>query len=132
MGIPLDKALAELKAKGVKVPDPRQSLKQIALDNQTTPMDLYMLIQKFEPKMEKLAPAPGLTPEEIEAKFAGQGLGRRTFAQVLEQIEVDPVLARQRLKAKGIEIADDEKLKEAADRAGVTPLDVMKIILLGN
>jgi hypothetical protein len=47
-GIDLDKALAELEKNNIHVEDVKTSLEEIAKANRTTPMNIYMVIKKFE------------------------------------------------------------------------------------
>jgi hypothetical protein len=127
MDIPFKEARDELVANGIKFESPEQSLEDIARANDTSAMNLYMLIKKFEPREE----LPVLyTPEMVEEKFAGTGVGRMTLKWMLEDIGVDSDVARKRLSANNIDIAEDETLKAAAERTGVEPIEMLKVIMV--
>jgi hypothetical protein len=65
----------------------------------------------------------------VENKFAGSGLGRKKFKFLVQELALDPALARQRLQAHGITIDGDQSIKDAATAAGKTPLDLVVIML---
>ena len=132
MDIPLDKALAELKAKGVKVSGPDQTLEQIARANNTTAMHLYVHIKKFEPALPKADSSAGYTADSIEQMFAGKGVGRLKFKHLVKELNLNPTAVRKRLAAKGLEIDDEQSIKDVATKYNLNPLDVAKIMLIGK
>jgi ribosomal protein L39E len=73
MNIDLNKALSELKDKGITVESEKDSLAKIAKENRTSPMHLYVMIKKFESKKET-ATKDLYTAEMIEEQFSGTGL----------------------------------------------------------
>jgi hypothetical protein len=127
--IDLEAAVAELRAKGVRLDSTRETLKKIARANGTNPMNIYMLISKFEKKIE-VDSSIAYTAEMIEEQFAGAGLGRKTLAQVSAEIGVPLDKAKLRLTQAAIKVADDEKLREGADRHSIGPIDILKHILV--
>jgi hypothetical protein len=130
--IDLEKALQELKAKGIQA-DPGDSLQKIATANQTSPMKIYQAIRKFE-----IAPAPdrgktaGFTPDLVDEKFAGTGVGRKTLAEMIRETGVDPAQVKERLAKNRIEMKDGETFRDAADKRKVTPMEILKVILVEN
>jgi hypothetical protein len=131
MSIDLDKALIELKKKGVVVEDVKDSLAKIARANRTTPMKLYMIIKKHEQKREP-AKRRVYTPEMVEEVFAGTGLGRKTLSQICKELGVDINHAKEKLSKNNIRLKDDDTLKEAANSHDIYPLDILKVILVDN
>jgi hypothetical protein len=131
MNIDLDRALTELKAKGIVVKDINNSLDEIAKFNRTNPMNLYMVIKQFEQKAQ-YANRASYTPENVEEQFAGTGLGRKTLSQVCENTGVDIMRAKERLNENSIEIKENETLREASDRYHLNPIDIMQVILVDN
>jgi hypothetical protein len=105
-----------------------RTLEDIARENGTSAMGLYMMIKKYEPKEEETAAS--YTPELVEERFAGSGIGRMTLEWLLEDMGVDPGVARERLAASGIEITAGETLKAAAERSEVEPIEILKVILV--
>ncbi|MFQ3573863.1 MAG: DUF4405 domain-containing protein [Thermodesulfovibrionales bacterium] len=129
LNIDLEKAMAELRAKGIAVEDPNDSLIQIARKNKTNPMHIYIAIRKFEEKPAK----PNITKytaELVEEKFAGAGIGRKTLPQICEEVGIDISIAKGRLNNKGLKIKDQETFKEIADRYNTKPIEILKVILL--
>jgi len=131
MNIDFDKATAELKGQGIKVTSGEESLDRIAKANDTSPMKLYALIKKFEevPAVEDKA---SYTPEMVEEQFTGKGVGRKTLAEICQEIGVDINQAKANLRNNNVEMKDNETMKEAADRRKVNPIDVLKVVLVDN
>jgi hypothetical protein len=136
--IDLEKALSELKAKGIQA-DPGDSLQKIAKVNQTSPMLIYQAIKKFEVASTPFiaaAPAeskgPVFTPDLVDEKFAGTGVGRKTLAEIIQQTGLDPAKAKERLTKNKVEMKDGDTFHDAADKRKVTPMEVLKVILVEN
>lgn len=127
MNIPLEEAVAEFEVKGIKVASIEDTLEEIARDNDTSPMDLYMLIRKFEKKEE---PSALYTPESVEEKFAGMGVGRMTLDWLIEDVNIAPAIARRRLAASGLDVREGETIKMAAERHGMNPIEIVKFVLV--
>jgi hypothetical protein len=128
MDIDLSKAAKELRANGITINSVKDKLKDIALNNNITPMDIYVVIKKYEKKVAE----EGLifTPELVEEKFAGTGLGRKALSWVLDDIGIDYELAKQRLSKNNIQADEKETLKEISERYGINPIDILKILLI--
>jgi hypothetical protein len=129
MGLDLEKSLAALKRKGFRFNGPQDSLEKIATANMTTPMAVYEIIRPYEMQPE-LVPVSGMTVEEVENRYAGTGLGRKTLAEVCEKIDLAVTSCAERLSAKGYQVGMEEKLKEAAGRYEINPIDVLKMLLV--
>lgn len=129
MDIDLDKAVAELKSLGIKFDSVEEKLKDIAAANNITPMEVYIPIKKYE---EKIAEEAGIvfTPDMVDEKFSGTGIGNKALSWIVEDIGADPKLAEERLAKNGIKIGAEESLKAAAARYGIEPIDILKIILV--
>jgi hypothetical protein len=129
MQLDLDAGVAELRRHGLKLNGPRDSLEAIARANDTTPMAVYALIRGF--KREAPKPQPGeYTPEKVEALYAGTGVGQKTLSEICDQVGVGLEAARARLALAGVEIEAGDKLRPVADRYGVSPIDILKLILV--
>lgn len=129
MGLDLEQAMAALKRKGFHFSSPQESLDKIATSNGTTPMAIYEIIRPYEKQAEPL-PVGGMTVAEVEDRYAGTGLGRKTLTQVCETINLTISNCTQRLIAKGFEIGTEEQLKQAAERYDINPIDVLKMLLV--
>jgi len=127
MRLDLERAEQALRERGLTFEGPRQSLEAIARANNTTPMVVYGVIRGF--RLEEPVAMPG-NPEEVEARYAGTGLGRKSVAEACGEVGLDPAVAHRRLAAVGLEVAEGEPLRTAAERHGVTPMDLFKVMLL--
>ena len=131
MNIDLAPATAELNKNGVKVANPDDSLSKIAQDNRTSPVNLYILIKKFE------AVSPGVqkasyTTEMVDERFAGKGMGKKKLAEVCTEIGLDLNQAKERLAKSQVPAGDEETLHDLAAKVKVTPMDILKLILVEN
>jgi hypothetical protein len=129
-GIPLDQAMAELRAAGFKVNNPDQTLGDIADSKGTSGMGVYEAIKKLEAQPKTMEPGAAWTPEMIEETFAGTGVGRKSIGQIIRDYGLDHKTVYQRLKGDGIEARDDDKIKELADKHDSTPIKILTIILV--
>ena len=129
-GIPLDQAMAELRAAGFKVNNSADTLGDIAGSKGTSGMGVYAVIQKLEPKPKTMTPGSVWTPELIEETFAGTGVGRKSVGQIIKDHGLDPKTVYHRLKKGGIEAKDDDKIKQLADKHDSTPIKILAIMLV--
>ncbi|MEG3617165.1 DUF4405 domain-containing protein [Magnetovibrio sp. PR-2] len=125
--IDLPKAIDALNGEDIEVPDRRMKLKDIAAVNSTTPMHIYMVIRHLE---DRPAVQSSYTPEEVEAQFAGTGVGRKTAGALAKELQMGFALFQGRLKLAGIEIKAEDKIKPIAEAHGIEALDVVKMALI--
>lgn len=126
MQLDLELALSELEKKGIRFAGKQDSLESIARKNHTTPMAIYALIRKHEKKQK--VDLASMSPEDIEATYAGTGLGRKTLTELSKEIGFDLDEALRKLKQHGIVADRDQKLKSIADGHDVTPMELLKMI----
>ena len=129
MDLDLPSAMAALKAEGVRFDSERDSLEKIARANSTTPMAIYGVIHRFEIPAEPGA-LMGLTPEDVEARYAGSGLGRKRLAELLEQVGLDQATALRRLEKAGVSAGPEDNLRQLAEEYEDTPIGLLKIMLI--
>ncbi len=129
MNMDLEKAVAELRSQGLKFEGPRQSLGVIAKLNGMSAMDVYMRIKKFEKQPEAVS-ASAYTPELVEERFNGTGVGKKTLAEMCEKTGFSIDKAKKRIAKAGVEATGGETLKELANALKVTPIDVLKLVLI--
>jgi hypothetical protein len=132
MNMDLEAATAALKARGLAFGGTQESLSRIAKANGMSAMDLYMLIKPFERTVEAMPPAARYTPEMVEERFEGKGIGRKTVAEMVTETGVDPAAVAARLLKAGIAAANGRTLKELADAHQMTPVDVLKVMLVAD
>ncbi len=128
--IPIDQARAALQAGGINVSDPKDSLAEIAKMNGKSPLHLYMIVKSLEGKAAPKAEPPAFSPQEVEEKFAGSGIGRKTLAEVTVSMKLDKARIAARLAGLNIGINEDEPLKQAAERNKLAPIELLKAILI--
>ena len=129
MNLDLQQGIKALKRQGFSFSGPQDSLEKIARANNVTPMDVYAVIRQYEKEPEPL-PASGMTVEEVEARYAGTGLGRKTLAEVCESVELTVTNCVERLSGKGFDVATDKKLKQVAEQYDINPIDILKMLLV--
>ncbi|MDP2240646.1 MAG: DUF4405 domain-containing protein [Burkholderiales bacterium] len=80
--------------------------------------------------------APGkqqvYTEELVDEYFEGRGMGRKTLAMISEENGLDLALAKKKLAARKVDMKDTDTLKEAATKAGSAPMEIMKILMVGE
>ena len=128
-GIEIDEAQAILTAANVSLPDTRAKFEDIAHANGVSPMQLYALIQHLEVNPEVPTGAE-LTPEEIDARFGGTGIGRKTLSVMAEEVGMDVAAAQSRLAAAGIAAEPDETMKAIGDRHDAAAIAMLKVMLI--
>ena len=129
LDIDLEGALAALRAKGFAVTNPQQTLAQIAAANGVNPMAVYQVVKPFERKPDPAA-MTGMTVEDVDAKFAGTGIGRKMLGEVATMVGIPIDAVKARLAAAGMKAGDEQTLKDIADAAEAKPMDVLKTILV--
>jgi len=129
-GIPLDQAMAELRAAGFKVNNPAKTLGNIAESKGTSGMGVYEVIKKLEQNPKTMKPGSVWTPEKVEEAFAGTGVGRMSIEQIIRDHGLDEKMVYLRLKESGIEAGNDDKIKKLAEKYDSTPIKILTIILV--
>jgi hypothetical protein len=102
-----------LQAAGMKVRDAKQTLQQIAADNGIEVQRLYDIV----------------VPSKRSGGLGeGGGWGRKTLGEAAEACGVSPLALQQALKQQGIEAAPDERIREIAERNGMSASELVRKI----
>ncbi len=128
MDLDLQAGLTALRGKGIRFDSERDSLERIARLNDTTPMAIYELFRQFE--KTGAADPPPVTPEEVEARYGGTGLGRKGLGEIADKVGLDIDVALQRLKEAGIEASKEDNARELAERHELSPVDLLKVMMV--
>jgi len=149
----LEPALKLLEQQKITITGPDQKLGDIAEKNHTSPAAIYKLLNTAEKTVvqntgatsaqptaqvvSNTQPASATqvkrwTPEQIQAKFEGKGIGRKTLAEICVEFKLDQAAVSRKLAEKKISMASDDSLKETGDKYNELPLEIMKIILAGE
>jgi hypothetical protein len=109
--------LKTLSDNGIKISAANETLKEIAINNNTTPSAIYtILTSKY--KVHK-GPVEGEVP---------QGIGKYTVNSTAVSSGTEVTVLIQKLKEKGIEAKGETSLRTIADKMGVTPKDVYTML----
>jgi hypothetical protein len=129
MDLDLHKSLEALEQAGIKVESPGDSIEKIARENQLIPVDVYAVI-----RVHQLAQAPldlnNMTAEEVEDRYSGTGIGRKSLQEISAMAGIDKTLATRRLGQAGYLVEEKDNLRAIADRYELSPIDVLKVILV--
>jgi hypothetical protein len=129
MGLDLEQGIAALRREGFSFSGPQDSLEKIARANDVTPMEVYAIIRLYENKPEPV-PTDGMTVADVEARYAGTGLGQKTLAEVCNSVELAVASCVERLSLKGYNVETDKKLKQVANQYDINPIDILKMLLV--
>ncbi|KAA0259470.1 DUF4405 domain-containing protein [Deferribacter autotrophicus] len=119
--IDLQKAESILKENGIKITSVKDTLKTIAITNNTTPQKIYDLIKDAK----KLSPTKIKNNMEEETPT---GLGRLTLKEMCDQYNINFEMAKNILKEKGFEFDDKTKIKDISVQKGMLPVDIYKML----
>lgn len=113
--MPVEKLLMKLEQGGFPAPTPDITIEDLAKKYGVAPQKIYELF----PRNEKTSATQELS-----------GLGKLTLQECCAKFKVEMDTALNRLNEAGIEdVLPDEKLKTAADRNNMTPMEMATIIL---
>jgi len=128
--IDLQQAMDGMRRRGIVVAGEQETLESIAKKNKTSPAALFALMKLSPAKSPVNIPAsenrPRLSAVDLEAKFSGSGIGRKTVPEVVAEIGLPREVAERRLAARNIHVREGETLKETAARLGIKPIDIVK------
>jgi hypothetical protein len=88
--------------------------------------------QKASPQTGAVPETPRYTGDMVVEKFEGKGIGKKTLAGICQELGLDCARVKQKLEASKMLPKDDETLKEAATRLDVVPIELLKVILVGE
>jgi len=129
MDLDLEKSLLALEQAGIEVASPRDSLDRIARANHLRPVDVYAVIRVHQLKQETID-LFSMSEVDIEEKYAGTGIGRKTLNEIADMTGLDATVISGRLAASGFEMGESENLRAVADRYEISPMDVLKTMLI--
>ena len=125
-GFDISSVMSALEKSQIKFENKQQSLESIARQNNITPMQVYAIIQKTGKQQQ--SDISLLSAEEIQAEYAGTGLGRKTILEITQAVGINPDMAVSRLNEANIKAGVGDKLKELAETHELTPLDLLLIM----
>lgn len=122
--IDLNKAMETLKKNGFIGVAPDVQLEKLAILNQTTPANIYQLIdiEENEVGYEKSSKTT------IQKPQMGSGLGQMSLEEVAKNYAIDLEKALDNLEKKGIKADKNSKMKPIAEELNTTPFDLFDIL----
>ncbi|MEN8223542.1 MAG: DUF4405 domain-containing protein [Acidobacteriota bacterium] len=112
-----EEILRKLEELNIKA-DLKSTLKEIGEANGISPFEVYQVISDKEEKKE--------APQELFKE--GSGMGRKTLEEISVNLQLDPEEVLLHLRSLGIDAALNEKLKDIAERAEISPFDLVEKI----
>jgi hypothetical protein len=112
-----EEIIEKLKRNNIRVTGAEQTLKEIGEANKVSPFDVYQIIARDGE--EKKTTVDSLLKQ-------GSGLGRKTLSEVAGVLDRDVKVLIEQLKKSGIEAHEDEKFKDIAEKAGITPYELVE------
>lgn len=113
-----DSILLLINQRGLKADSVGQTILEISELNKLTPAKLYSII----------IPNNSDASIKTENKSQFQGFGRKTMTEVAKELGKDVNTLIDVLKKNGIEANPTDLLKEVAESAGKTPMEIMDLI----
>jgi len=113
-----DSILLIIKQKGYQADSIGQTILTISTINNITPAKLYSII----------SPDLSIDTVQPETKPQFQGFGRKTISEVAQELGKDVNDVIEILKKNGIQANPTDKLKDVAEKAEITPLELVEII----
>ena len=108
--------MEKLKKNDITVTGAGQTLKEIGEANHVSPYEIFQIISRNEEKKR-------VSVDSLMQK--GSGLGRKTLSEVAGILDRDVTRLIDQLKQEGIQAGGDDKIKDIAGRAGVTPFELI-------
>ncbi|ADY73514.1 hypothetical protein Dester_0874 [Desulfurobacterium thermolithotrophum DSM 11699] len=120
VGLSPQKAIDVLESKGIKVKSPNETLKEIAVKNNTTPARIYEILL-------------GASKKTREFRFQpGSGMGRLTLREVCQELQISPKACLEILKKHGIVADLNQQLRDIAFKNGKYPYQIIEILQGGK
>ena len=107
--------ISQLSSKGIKIENESSTIKEISVQNNIAPNDIYKIVKETSDK-------------PITVLTEGRGYGRKTIEQLCSELKIATTDGLYRLSVKGINADKDEKLKDVAARNQMTPIDIANTI----
>jgi len=112
--VPVNRIIQKLDNAGIKFNDTdKQTLKEIAEENNKTPMEIYDIIAEKK---------TGYSPMQ------GSGLGRKSLEKFASEYDKDVNELLKILEENGIKASEDQTLREIAAENDKTPYDIYELI----
>ena len=114
-----------LEGAGIRPGESGATLASIAAANRVSPQTLFELASRAAPASDASLSGDA---DHAGGSGSGSGIGRMSIAEAAAANDVPLEVALARLGEAGYTVAGDERLRDVAGRAGVSPTDLAQII----
>lgn len=125
IGISKEEALKALENRGIQLQDTSASIKDIAVDNNTSPIALYEILKSELPTDAK-EKFDSLTTQKKQPR--GGGYGWKTLENLAQDLDIPIQDIMEFLQSKGIDAQKDEVIRNVAEKNGMTPYELVEMI----
>jgi len=94
----------------------------------TTPMAIYGMIKKHKIANPEID-VEQMSPDDIEAKYAGTGLGRKNLEEICREIGINSESALDRLSLVEISASGEDNARDIAEKHDRSPIDLLVIMM---
>ncbi|SHO48440.1 DUF4405 domain-containing protein [Desulfopila aestuarii] len=128
-GLDADKALELMKEAGLKAESTKETLKNIAANNNLTPQQVYEIIKVA--RIEGEAASAGDSVATAAVSFPDHpkpGFGKRSLEEVCVELGINMDLIVNGLKAMGIDCSGSQSIKDIGEASGKEPMEIFEAI----
>ena len=128
-GLDADKALELMKEAGLKAESTKETLKNIAANNNLTPQQVYEIIKVA--RIEGEAASSGDSVATAAVSFPDHpkpGFGKRSLEEVCVELGINMDLIVNGLKAMGIDCSGSQSIKDIGEASGKEPMEIFEAI----
>ena len=112
--------------------DNESTFKTIAAENGMNPAQLYKILSPARQKKQLVGEDAGKVDMSKYEHLQGSGMGMKTIAQAAENCGITAEEAVSRLAASSVQVSPSDTLRDAAERASLTPIEIYAIIDTGK
>jgi hypothetical protein len=126
IGISAKRAKAILKVGGIAVEDDSKLIKDIASENNVSPVEIYTILK------ESLSVEESEKVHRLASKtqpFSGRGYGWKTLEQLASELEISVAQIMEILELEGIEANETEVIRSIAERNDMKAVDIVNLII---
>lgn len=125
IGIPTETAIEIFEKEGIAIRSPSDLIKDIAAENDTSPVALYEMLES-ELSTDAKEKFESLTEQKKQP--AGGGYGWKTIENLAQELEIPAQDIMKLLRSKGIDAKKDEVIRNVADRHGLKAYELVDMI----
>lgn len=130
LGLDLAKSRELLETAGIEVSDDTEMIVSIGERSGKTPQQVYEIIQSAGYSSSGGGGSePGTEGSVNGIKAPKSGMGKKTIAQLCDEIEQDCAMIIEGLQQKGLTVNPDEKLKDLAAENGTGPMQIYEMMV---